>query len=48
MGIGGTGEGKMYRSVFQIELWIPIVLVILHVIALTLVIIPNTTALQQH
>ena len=40
------GKGKAYRSVSQIELWIPIVLLILHVIALTFVIILNFTALQ--
>ena len=40
------GKGKAYRSVSQIELWIPIVFLVLHVIALTFVIALNITTLQ--
>lgn len=40
------GKGKAYRSVSQIELRIPIVFLILHVIALTFVIVRTITTLQ--
>ena len=41
----GEGKGKTYRQISRIELWIPVVFLVLHIIAPPLIILEATTGL---